>query len=528
MTDVPHDSDFDQDAVAHHALIGLHGAAGVFGDLDPDSLPDFNSSSPGTAMRLVAEAPKGQIPDSARLAALHDLARAGFPHYDANESEYRLLASSVADEHGLQVEQLLSDLKESAGSGVPFATTASGQQLPHHTTAFIGQDVCSIRTVQVGGFTATWILSEFETDAPFDHLTEWVDPRNWPQFGPMLFKQMDLVGVRDPIDIKALGDEHWHGVFHEEVQLVTRVNTLLHCDYWRDGDQAAGMTYELDLSLDNELDVDRGFLSVNDVGPVRRVKALKIVGFTQDIWDNVAQMVCPFWSDFIRAAVQGGTTSTPKPPSHTPPGESTSGSPPIGETLDAWMQFFGDSARIYLDLFADVATRGMAGGYSASDWVADGTRYWSQLAKDWARAWTYGMELVDEVAQEGLNAGFMPPGAAPGAGRGAATSMASAAAATAAPAGTEGTLIPVAGLGETDQPTCSSLVSIEAGSATIESKDISVGVEKLDDGSFGVRLTTTTGSISPGLYVGTIQNPQGQGIAAAQLYISRATDAEQQ
>ena len=80
--------------------------------------------------------------------------------------------------------------------------------------------------------------------------------------------------------MRPLGDEHWHGVFHEEVQLVKRVNTLLHCDYWRDGDRAAGMTYELDLSLDDEIDVDRGFLLVNNAGGVRRVKTLKIVGFT--------------------------------------------------------------------------------------------------------------------------------------------------------------------------------------------------------------------------------------------------------
>ena len=37
------------------------------------------------------------------------------------------------------------------------------------------------------------------------------------------------------------------------------------------------MTYELDLSLDDEIDVDRGFLLVNNAGGVRRVKALKIV-----------------------------------------------------------------------------------------------------------------------------------------------------------------------------------------------------------------------------------------------------------
>ena len=41
------------------------------------------------------------------------------------------------------------------------------------------------------------------------------------------------------------------------------------------------MTYDLDLSLDNEIDVDRGFLLVTDIGTVRRVQVLKIVSFTR-------------------------------------------------------------------------------------------------------------------------------------------------------------------------------------------------------------------------------------------------------
>ena len=521
MTDVPTDPGADQGADAHQALIGLHDLAGTFGPVDTGNLPGFNFTPSDAAMRAVAEAPKEEIPVSARLAVLHDLARADFPDYESHEAEYRLLAASAVDEHGIDVDQLLDDLKESAQTGVPFSSTQRGRQLPHDAAAFIGEDICTIRKVDVGGLNATWIFSEFETDAHFDSVTQWVDPRNWPRFGPMLFKQMNVVGGSEPVAIKTLGDEHWHGVFHEEVQLVSRVNTLLHCDFWRDGDLAAGMTYELNLSLDSELDVDRGFLSVNDVGPVRRVKALKIVGFTQEIWDEVAHMVCPFWTDFIRAAVRGGTTSTPKPP-HTPPGGGDPGPSPLGDTLDAWVEFFGDSARTYLELFGDVASRATSGGYSAADWVDDGTRYWSQLAKDWAQAWSFGTELLDEVAREGLNAGFMPPGKPREEGRGAANAM------TTAAASSERTLLPVAGLGKDDQPTCTNLVSIEAGGATIQSTDITVSVEELDDGTYGVRLTTTEGSVAPGLYVGDIENPPGQRLARVQLYISRATGAQRQ
>ncbi|CAN5900195.1 hypothetical protein BH23ACT5_BH23ACT5_15570 [soil metagenome] len=520
MTERPPDPDVDRDAESpHHALVGLLALSGVHGDLDPASIPGFRPKSPATSLREVAEAPEEEISLSARLAALHDLARADFPDLEANEAGYRALAASIADRHNLDPDQLLTDLKISVDEKIPFRRTDTGQQLPLHVAAFVGEDVCTTRKVEVGGLTATWIFSEFETDAPFDHVAEWVDPRNWPERGPMLFKRMEVVGGGPPIDIASLGDSHWHSVFHEEVRLITRVNTLLHCDYWRDGHTAAGMTYELDFSLDGELDVDRGFLSVNDLGAVRRVKALKIVGFTKDIWDRVAQMVCPFWTDWVRGAVEGGTTTTPTTPSHSPTGESA---PWVSaaETLEAWVEFFGDSAQTYLALFGDVASRASASGYSRSDWLDDGTRYWSRLAKDWARAWTFGLELLDEVAREGVDAGLMPPGYPRQAGRGAATAMTSV-----SPTPSESVLIPVAGLDGAGQPRCSNLVSIEDPSSTISSSEIIVEVEPLGVGGDGVRLSTTNSSAPQGLYVGSLTGPDGQDLAPVQLYISRVTGA---
>jgi hypothetical protein len=135
------------------------------------------------------------------------------------------------------------------------------------------------------------------------------------------------------------------------------------------------MTYELDLSLDDEIDVDRGFLLVNNAGGVRRVQALKIVGFTADVWDSVALMVRPFWTDWVRSAVEGGSHSVPKPPTHTPPGTGSRRPSPLGDSLDAWGKFFGDSSRTYVDLFEDVTSRISSSRYSTADLLADGTRY---------------------------------------------------------------------------------------------------------------------------------------------------------
>lgn len=516
MTERPPDPDVEVDAeLPHHALVGLHSLAGTLGPVEPGLVPDFRALPPAEALRAVADASPEEVSLSARLALLHDLARAGFPHRESSGEEYRRLAASIAEGNQIDADQLLDDTEQSARERRPFAGTETGRRLPHQVVAFVGEEVCDSRVVEVDGLGATWIFSEFETDAPFDHVAEWVDPHNWPERGPMLFKRMEVVGGGAPIEIASLGDAHWHGVFHEEVQLVRRLNTLLHCDYWRDGDRSAAMTYSLDFSLDGQIDVDRGFLSVNNLGAVRRVKALKIVGFTTDVWDRVAGLVCPYWTDWVRGAVEGGTTSTPRPP--TFPQIPTSA--PSQETLDAWIRFFGESASAYLALFDDATSRARAGGYSTSDWLEDGRRYWSRLAKDWAQAWAYGVDLLDEVAREGLDAGFTPPGTPRERGRGMATAM------TAGPTGGEATFIPVAGLGEEDRPSCSDLASIEAGGPTIPSAGVSVSVEPFEGGGYGVRLRASNPSVPAGLYVGRLENLPGQEVIPVQLYMSGVTQA---
>lgn len=510
----------DPDA-GHHALVSLHALAGTFGDVDLQSRMGFIPPSAREALTFAANAAKDDVPVSARLGVLYNLAKANFPEYESAEAEYHLLAESVAGPSGLDSQQLLTDLKQSASEGKSFQATPSGQTLPHEQVAFIGQDVCTTKSVKVGGLAGTWVFSEFETDAPYQNAVGWVDPRNWPERGPALFKRMQLVGSGEPVTITPTItptlDGHWHGVFHEEVQLVQRINTLLHCDYWRDGDRATGMTYELSLSLDGELNVDRGFLLVTNLGPVRRIKALKIVGFTSHIWDDVAQLVCPFWTDWIRGAVRGGSSSQPMPPT-LPPGEDpgTPGSS-IGDNLAAWVEFFGDSARTYLKLFQDMTSNMSSQGYSTSDWLADGNKYWSQLAKDWSKAWSYGLDTLEEVAREGLDAGFAPPDQPRAAARGVASALTAQ-----TPRREEGTTIPVPGLTATDKPVSSDLVSIEAGGATIPAAQVTVTVTPVGGGAFGAQVKTANTSVPPGLYVGQLKSPEGTALALIQLYLSRA------
>lgn len=559
MSERPLEFDAEDAATSYqHALLGLHAYAGTYGAAKPGDVPGFAVRPPQEELAVLAAAGTDEVSVSARLDLLYRLEEKGVADDPTTQQGYEQLAASVLPGRDLERTQLLTDLRTSAQAGTPFAQTVSGRHFDHHETAFIGQQVCTVRTVVVNGIPATWIYSEFETDADFRDLAGWVDPHKWSSWGPSFFKKMDFVGEPDPAVLSMPpGDDHWHGVFHEQVQLLRRLNTLLRCAYWRQADRAVGMTYDLDLSLDGEIDVDRGYLLVTATeGRMKRVKALKVVGFTRPEWDALAQFVCPFWTDLVRQAVAGATMSTATPPTQAPPSSS-----PLLDTFDAWVDFLGASAATYLRLFENTSDRVRARRYSSADLLDDGRRYWSQLARDWAKAWKNGMDTVAEVAEHGVDAGFTPPGVPHEVGRGAASALTAplaaepptappapagaagavppgaagavpAAAAGAGPTGAptgavgqERSFVPVPTLTPTDAPTVSDLVSIEAGGAVIAASEITVTVQTEGGATPSVRLRTTNTSAPPGLYVGTLLGPAGVAGTSVQLYVSRATGA---
>lgn len=559
MSERPLEFDAADTATSYqHALLSLHAHAGTYGDKKPADVPGFTPRPPQDELALLAGASTEEVSVSSRLDLLYRLAEQGAADDPATRQGYEQLAASVLPGRDLELGQLLADLRTSAQERSSFAQTVSGTHFKHHETAFIGQQVCTVQTVRVNGIPSTWIYAEFETDADFRDLASWVDPHKWSSWGPSFFKKMDFVGEPDPAALATPpGDDHWHGVFHEQVQLLRRLNTLLRCAYWRQADRAVGMTYDLDLSLDGEIDVDRGYLLVTALdGHMKRVKALKVVGFTRPEWDALAQFVCPVWTDLVRQAVAGATTSTVTSPTQAPPSSS-----PLVDTFEAWVDFLGASASTYLRLFEGTSEKVRARGYSSADLLDDGRRYWSQLAKDWARAWTHGMDTVNEVAEHGVDAGFTPPGVPHEVGRGAVSALTSPTTAeppptpppAAAPAGAAGAMaggtagapagagptgaspgaamgqersfVPVPTLTPSDAPTVSDLVSIEAGGAVLAATEVTVTVHTEAGGTPSVRLRTTNTTAPPGLYVGSLLGPAGVAGISVQLYVSRATGA---
>lgn len=475
----------------------------------------------------------GEVADGTRLEVLGDLAKEDFPDYEAAEEQYRALAGKVAAAGDLSADQLLEDLKADARLDVAFAESRSGRQLPHVVTAFFGQDVCRRARVRVDNKEAVWLFGEFETDAPFAKVADWVDPHNWPARGEFMFKSMKPIsGPVQQLPGAYAGQDAWHADFLEIVQLVQELRTELHCDYVRVDGLFAGSTYDLVKSRDEEIDVDRGFLLVNDLGQTRNVKCLKVVSFTDDEWDEVAYYTaCFVWTQFIRLAVEGGTRTDPVTPTQ-PQG-------PFGlrEVAAEWIRCVTDTGRTYLGRSADWMEQNRA-GYDLDAAVRDTAGLWLSLTRDWINAGVEtlrNLELMavtspDESPAEEIMAGWMGADVRAASRPRGRTAAADAAIEyttqmldegfTASRPGYEGATLPWQGLRLGDRLTCSDLVRLGAQQDVVPASQISVTAVPLR-GAVGAHLEMPVGTIRPGLYVGQL-NRNGE-YRPCQVYVSRAT-----
>ncbi len=513
-----HDERFEESSKHHEALLFLHGRAESIA-----STPAFELDDLGPALTAVAESPTAGVSVASKLDLLGRLAKAGLPDFAGNQDQYTSLAEAVGRDHGLGSSQILEDVKRAVSSeraSEVLASTPTGRALPHHITAFFMDDVCQTARVRVDGTEAVWVFSEFETDAPFDRVAAWVDPRNWPTRSPSVFKSMTPTNGIDRIPGGASVDQ-WHGDFIEIVDLVRRLETGLDCDYYREDGQFAAMSYSLNQSLDGQIDVDRGFLLVNELGGSRHVKALKVVSFTNDFWDDVAQWVCPLWTDFVRGAVQGGTRSSQIP-------SSVPGS--ISKAFQQWTEFGAESAEAYTRMAVECARTISSGTLRASDMVRSGARFWLQVYDDMMSAASLGYSILEDLSSA-------PTPGADGRVHAAETGRlgmtvgprrvqpASVYARTGGPgvasSPVESTTLPLLGLDQMAKARCSDLERIGHVNQQIPGGDVNVEIVTVD-GASGVKLSVDTSNAGSGMYVGQVEIEKAKDPVPVQLYVSKA------
>ena len=512
----------------HDAFLALHQHAGNV----PEETMGIARVSVGEALQALDS--DAAVPDSARLELLTSLARAGFPGEDHASADYQQLAARIGQPAGLSGDQVLADVKAHVSGTTPFLASTTGGALPHATTAFYEQDLCNTYRVEVDGKGAVWLFGEFETDAPFESVAQWVDPRNWPKRSPMVFKSMQPVdgGISSLPGVE--NADSWHGEFHEVVDLAKELNTILHCDFSKVDGVFAASTYELTRSLDKEIDVDRGFLLVNDLGQTRHVKCLKVVGFTNDYWDDQAlQWACLTWTHFIRSAVEEGTTSKPRDPA-PPPGSSN-----YNKILHQWIQMAVDAGRRYAAMGSDWVDRA-ATGYSFDDAVQDTASLWLALARDWSNATAQAFadlqalstgagDAADVTDSDFISKWFGSAGAPQSApapvtlGAGVNPSVVGTSFGSGKP-GFEGTTLPVEGLQPGDKLEGTGLTRLGAQGTQVPAADVTLATVDLGDGWSAIHATMPVQNALPGLYMGkvTINDKRTQDI---QVYVSRATGA---
>ena len=280
------------------------------------------------------------------------------------------------------------------------------------------EGICNTKYVAVDEKQAAWIFAEFQTDRTLSDLEAWLEPSDWPRWGPGMFKSMDLLGEKSTVP--GTDGEAWEAKYMEVVSLAGQeLRTVLQCDVKKTTRWAA-MTYDLDHSVKDVLNVDRGFLAAIDLGNGKRlVKALKVVGFTNTVNDILATAVCPAWTEWMYQATQTAADkaqASAHGDTHGPLGDGGNGDgagdASAGEAAsgfssgyaEQWADCVSEMAHFYGAYATDVSGRLWSGGYGTRDASEDTSRLFLRLARDWSRAWRAGADVA-----QGLAGAEVPP-----------------------------------------------------------------------------------------------------------------------
>ena len=372
---------------------------------------------------------------------------------------------------------------------------------------------CAAVPVDVEGKQAVWIFTEFETRESLKTLRDWLIPDHWPRWGGEMFKEMRPLGSL-ALRPSRSGTKQTHSNYLEVVEIGGhRLETELRCDF-KSAEKWSATSYDLNRSIGDMLQVDRGYLMVADVGGRRHVKALKVVGFTNTLLNTVATEVCPEWAIWVQrattvSAVQaaGGSIPTPGSIGDSDPrvSWSTEGAASFTggvaqqliETVTDMMDFYGPFA-------TDVSERAWSGRYGQTDMANDASRLFQRLARDWSRAWQVGMDGISNWAEVTVR-----PTAGADPGRSARTS--------------EHTTLMVKARSDDARVSITDLTRVGEKAATIPSSEFTITPSVIEKaGRAYVTIKAETSKFPAGLYEGSLVAGTGGKQAPALFYVSHA------
>ena len=373
---------------------------------------------------------------------------------------------------------------------------------------------CAAVPVDVEGKQAVWIFTEFETGESLNNLRDWLIPEHWPDWGGEMFKEMRPISSVDLRPAQGTAQQT-HSKYLEVVEIGGhRLETELRCEF-KSTQAWAAISYDLDRSIGDMLQVDRGYLMAADVGGRRHVKALKVVGFTDTLLNTVATQVCPEWSIWVQRATKvaevqaAGGSVDPTPgsvgdsdPRVSQPAEGVAGF--TGGVAQQWKDTVTDMVDFYAPFTADVTERIWSGRYGQVDAANDTTRLFQRVARDWSRAWQAGMDSVSNWAEVTVR-----PTAGADPGRSART--------------IEHTTLMVRARSDRARVSISDLKRIGRRQATINASDVTITPPVIEDaGRAYVTLQAETSNALCGLYEGALVAGAGGKQAPALFYVSHA------
>jgi hypothetical protein len=485
------------------ALLSIHAIAN--GVEDQAGRAGFARLSLEDALERLSRDDADTISVAARRSALAELARGNngsLPDTDRLWDAYERYAARLRN----------------GDDGRPNAQTVVEEELGGIGVA----EMSAVEPVSVEGKQAVWIFAELMTPAGMDVLTEWLTPDNWPVWGGVMFKRMDPVGKRTVIEAPSSSGEQWHGTYMEVVSLGGHLlHTVLGCDFKRTTDWV-GMTYDLDHSVGDVIDVDRGFLLAVDLGDTRLVKALKVVGFTDPVDNVLATMVRPAWAGWMREGIRNEMQKARAQSVGAVPGGAIgddTASPGAGTTdgfslgfVDAWVAGVSDATKFYTSYAVDIANRVSGGEYDlAKDVGPDTTRLFLRLARDWATAFKAGSAMLDNYADAQVPA----------------TREHEDAVAVATLPTREYATVLMPRPANSAAVTIDDLVHVDPSASTLPAAQLRVSPARIGPGAdlAEVRVEADTTDFAPGMYWGRAR--AGGASAPVVFYVSHARPAEQ-
>ena len=376
---------------------------------------------------------------------------------------------------------------------------------------------CAAVPVDVEGTQAVWIFTEFETGESLKTLRDWLIPDHWPDWGGEMFKEMRPISS---VDLRPTpgSEQQTHSNYLEVVEIGGhRLETELRCEFKSDKKWAA-TSFDLDRSIGDMLQVDRGYLMVADVGGRRHVKALKVVGFTDTLLNTVTTQVCPEWSIWVQRATKVDAVQAAGGSIDPTPGSVGDSDPRVSWSRDDAATFTGgvaeqligtvtDMVDFYAPFAADVTERIWSGRYGRVDAANDASRLFQRLARDWSVAWQEGMASASNWAEVTVR-----PTASADPDRSART--------------VEHTTLMVKARSDNARVSISDLTRIGRTAATIKASEVMITPPVIEEaGRAYVTIQADTSNVPCGLYEGALVAGAGGKQAPALFYVSHAQPA---